>query len=367
MALFVIIVGALLSLGGATSLLFGFDIVMTERGNAMTIAGTIALSGGIVTIAIGLALTRLTQILKALENGRPRPKWATNVGERPVVPAPTVPAESTSAPAADAVSVVTDAKPSTSSHLALGAGIAAAAGIAGGIAVTAKERNADAAPDIESQPAAEAESTPELATEEPVQTTAEDGDVRDDGASSVTMPDLEAELSKALAEADPQLPAVETVPETFNNSLATLLNKPKDRKRKSSPVAATDSTADLPAIEPALAEEVSQAPEDQRNDAEEPDTSNESASLQDEPHTLSEVSLPEPSDSDENATVAQTIEDTEPEPVSIQPPKAGVIGNYTIGDSAYTMFSDGSVEAVTNGEIERYASMDDLRKHLSRK
>jgi hypothetical protein len=67
LALFVLVLGGLLMAAGGGYLLLGFDIVMTERGSAMTIGGAVALAGGVVTIGIGCAVLRLTQILRALE------------------------------------------------------------------------------------------------------------------------------------------------------------------------------------------------------------------------------------------------------------------------------------------------------------
>jgi hypothetical protein len=69
-ALLVILLGVLLMIGGAAFLLLGFDVVMTERGAAMTMGGVTALSGGAVTLALGFALLRLSQILRALEGMR---------------------------------------------------------------------------------------------------------------------------------------------------------------------------------------------------------------------------------------------------------------------------------------------------------
>jgi hypothetical protein len=72
-------------LGGAFSLLLGFDIVMTERGAAMTIGGVVALSGGVIALGIGLALVRLNQLLRMLEARAAKPVRAGGT-DRPVVP-----------------------------------------------------------------------------------------------------------------------------------------------------------------------------------------------------------------------------------------------------------------------------------------
>ncbi len=85
MALFVVACGILLMLGGAVSLLLGFDIVMTERGAAMTLGGVVALSGGVIAVGIGLALVRLNQLLRVLESRAAKPLRAS-APDRPVVP-----------------------------------------------------------------------------------------------------------------------------------------------------------------------------------------------------------------------------------------------------------------------------------------
>ncbi len=61
------------------------------------------------------------------------------------------------------------------------------------------------------------------------------------------------------------------------------------------------------------------------------------------------------------------IEAAEPPQDAESPPPAPVLGTYTIGGRTYRMFGDGSVEAVSEGgDVERFASMDELRKHLAR-
>ena len=42
----------------------------------------------------------------------------------------------------------------------------------------------------------------------------------------------------------------------------------------------------------------------------------------------------------------------------------GVVGRYSSGDSHYTLYSDGSIDAQTDQGIFRFASMADLRAHI---
>jgi hypothetical protein len=54
-----------------------------------------------------------------------------------------------------------------------------------------------------------------------------------------------------------------------------------------------------------------------------------------------------------------------PAPADV-PPSERVVGRYRVGGRAYTMFADGTVEAVTEHGVERFKSMEDLRTHLAR-
>ena len=60
MSYIVLALGVLLALGGALALLTSYGIIMVERGWAGVIAGTTALAGGVVTLALGLILHRLS-------------------------------------------------------------------------------------------------------------------------------------------------------------------------------------------------------------------------------------------------------------------------------------------------------------------
>lgn len=59
--------GLALSIGGAWAVYFGYGIVSVERGWASMIAGAAALSGGVVTMALGLILNSLSKLRTVLE------------------------------------------------------------------------------------------------------------------------------------------------------------------------------------------------------------------------------------------------------------------------------------------------------------
>jgi hypothetical protein len=63
--------GLLLSAAGSLSIYAGYDIIQVERGWTEVIAGTTALSGGIVTISLGLILGRLQSLFRLFEAGLP--------------------------------------------------------------------------------------------------------------------------------------------------------------------------------------------------------------------------------------------------------------------------------------------------------
>lgn len=58
----VIFLGILLVFGGGYGLWAGWDLIQLERGWSQFIAGSVALSGGVMTIALGMILTALTSL-----------------------------------------------------------------------------------------------------------------------------------------------------------------------------------------------------------------------------------------------------------------------------------------------------------------
>ncbi len=70
MSYLVLALGALLSLCGALAIYVGYGIILVERGWAGVIAGATALSGGIVTIALGFILHSLSGLYALLKTGK---------------------------------------------------------------------------------------------------------------------------------------------------------------------------------------------------------------------------------------------------------------------------------------------------------
>jgi hypothetical protein len=85
MAIFTFVLGLLLVVAGASGLIGSFDLLPTEIGLLYAACGTIALSAGVVTLAIG-ALIRRVDILAAAARA------AQNSDSRPISPATSEPA-----------------------------------------------------------------------------------------------------------------------------------------------------------------------------------------------------------------------------------------------------------------------------------
>jgi hypothetical protein len=359
-ALFVVACGALLMLGGAIALFMGFDIVMTERGAAMTIGGTVALSGGAVTVGVGFALLRLSQILRALE-ARGGKAARAGAADRPVVPIAT--------PEAAAGPLPDEPEPKAAIPAAAGVAMAAAAGAAAiGFAGSARAQDKLASHD---EPVALPVEPPPPAVSAP--------------------PDLEAELALALAETDPPPPT--TGKRSFADGLSAVLAKPSNRRGKAGkergakdaePVEARAEVQDGLKEDTQLEATISDVTKQEEAKREDPAAEaampvSETAAAEDafgadaqEP----EVELTSPDSADDDAVDSKpasvTMSESEPTPpipqAVLAPPrlKSGVLGTYNVGGRVYSMFADGSVEAATETGVERFRSMEELRRHLAK-
>ncbi len=300
------------------------------------------MSGGIITIGVGLCLQRLTQLLAVMEIKRPRQGTQP---DRPVVPIVNTQSDKQEAEI-----------PSLSlpSNLALGAGLAAAAGVAGGIAV-AKDGG-----DIVSETMAMADDmVPDPASSEirPVRL--------------AEIPDLEAELSLALQETAGPL----NRQDTFSDSLTGLLSKTAERKRRSTitPIVTTLDDSAFP-------EKYSESGHSLATDTDEmTDTGTllsvpqnaVAESITDESREDAYATIgtdsslptfpPPKTDSDHALATDANVESSSPD----EPQQSAIVGSYKVGGRSYTMFTDGSVEAMTEHGVQRFGSMDELRHHLT--
>jgi hypothetical protein len=396
MALMMIIAGACLAIGGLLGFFSGFDHMTTERGAAATIAGVTALAGGLVSIGLGFVVARLTQILAAYEDdtgeriadalnanaaaipsvahasAAPTPVAVPSLADDIKPPAPTLPAtpalaeadtllrnplnrpEVTAEPAA-----APEVKPNGAKRLLarLGGGKAV---VATGAAVAAAGAGAALAGLKAEEPAAP--SADEKAADlEPVMAKIEEATTSD--VSTVIAPDtlpsaldsndsenLEAELALALKE--DLMPAaaaeVEKTTEVADTQEDTAVEDPledvaappppktRGRRKFTEMLAATRETDSQPEEpEPAKIEAV-EVPEMDTAQAEEPE----------------DIASP----------VASTELPTEDE--TVQPDGPAVIGRYVRDGNTYTLYADGSVDALTDAGLQRYKSMEDLRNEL---
>jgi len=77
--------GGALALWGVAAMFEGWDKIQIERGWSLFISGAVAVSGGVVTLAIGAALSRLDHALLALA---PRVAAPAPIPNPPPAPAP---------------------------------------------------------------------------------------------------------------------------------------------------------------------------------------------------------------------------------------------------------------------------------------
>jgi hypothetical protein len=400
LALFVILAGILLIIGGGISLLAGFDIVMTERGSAMTIGGTVALAGGTITLGIGFALLRLSQILRVLQTveqeetaAEPAAETANPVlAETAIAPAtveimrqdiaPSAPLTQTPVTAAieasrteDDTILVSPLKPrdveeapkkpgffrSRAKMAGIGAAGIGAAGAAGAAILASSAALAD--PD----------------KDEKIQTSEEDllpplPEITSPQVKEALPLDLEAELSRALAEDTPislnqEQPSAESeletifaetteeLPLSFNEGLSKILSKPKKRGKKG---AATDVSEETSAETDSIADEISK--------------------VEDAPSSSIDVLDKTSSGSDRMIDpVEELLQDAqiEDQPIQGASVKTGVnlsqseqrpaiLGTYNAGDGTYVMYADGTVEAINEQGVRLFKSMEELRAHLAK-
>jgi hypothetical protein len=383
LALLIVILGLLLSAGGAFFIILGFDIVMTDRGAAMTTSGTIALSSGIVTLAIGLALRRLTQILRVLTLREPsKPAADVRAGQQsdPGGAPDPAPAHHLMPSTADPAAAQGASAQRTAAAAAGVAAVGAGALIANAVVRAAKPDPltpplpaSEPAAFGSADPAARSFPQPDHGRAEPMA----DGDAP---AADERSSDAMTELDRILGFAPEEPPVI---------SDDDLANAPMVAE-------AAPAGGDLPddmidARSDAAAEADEGAP---RGDAREGDLEfllkgEEAADPIEPPHPDDDFlndahpageaddgpDRDDGAEGDEPSPAApahrpEHADDSRVEAMAALPEAAAmrpmVLGSYKAGGRVYTMFADGSVEAVTEHGVERFASMEALRAHLAR-
>jgi hypothetical protein len=200
-----------------------------------------------------------------------------------------------------------------------------------------------------------------------------------------SIPDLEEELARALAEPEVVPSFVAERDKSLASGLADLLARPKSRKRtpvlepeaghehESEPEAGTAPQADAEVVsdEASLAESVAEtgadaiAADDRPDPAVEPgDTLERLLAQTTAAETEDRLAATSLTAHATDAAIEADLMGASPDTPAVASRK--VLGTYNAGGRTYSMYGDGSVEAHTEFGVERFSSMDELRRHLVR-
>lgn len=342
----ILVVSLVALAGGLAAFLMGFSLLPTDVGMTWLKAGASLLSGGVVALTIGLATRALGEQLEALRAPVEPARPAMPALEEPPVltpePMPESHTHETAAPE-------TPAPSGGLSGLALGGVAAAATATAAGAALIfadkakaeepapAPEREDDLfLPDAPPQPAAEPTTLP--APEAPV------------AEEPAPEPVLADKASPSVLSETPALPPLdfsfERELEAFDLRLSRGL-EPADPAKSEEAEAVAEPEPDAPetveaALEPAAGIEEPAPIAAEEDEAEEAEAAVPAGLIADEDLAALETAL---------APLAplDTLE---------------VVGAYDSGGVRFTMYSDGSVNAVGAGGERRYPSLEALRKQL---
>jgi hypothetical protein len=368
MSIITFILSALLVGFGGYALYSGFDIVTTERGLALTLCGTMALSIGIVVFALGFILVQLKRIAANLNvqteletdddglsdvipkvitphitdfNYEARDVHAEKTQEAPLLSEPTSPLSKSEPPLS--ISSVSRFSPISSSYKSVGA-LAAGAGIiaAGTGFVTSsfatKEQDKHDEDDQINNPEMQNTNAPQNMIQDhdiiqdhaiqdhPIQDHANQDHANQDHANQDHAFVPETQIQEELSYVDLDKLIDELAVETS----ITAQNPPHGKTGISTPV-----------VEPLSAFEAELRGDDLRQDLE-----------QDLGLFEGEVAHVLPHDKKDDAIDSQTDEE----------PK--IIGAYDSGGVTYTLYSDGGVVAQAGDISEEYSSLEALKAAL---
>ncbi len=369
MSYIVFVLGALLAVVGGLSVYDGYSIITLERGWAEVIAGSVALTGGIVTIGLGMVLQKL-QALHGL--------FKTSVASVRVPPAPAeairvAPLAASSPPPIEPLAAEPPPAPSVAPHMP--PPLSAASPLTAAEASSGQRRDVPGLWPPAPRPAAPVAAPPAR----PVY--AQEPEPLEDAVpvSSAMFEEVETSL------AAPNPPPVEeaAAPQTPRPSAAALsldemwkrvteeIERPilsRERDTAFSPpppveavAPATEHPADLDASAetPSAIEPESGIDEPEpigEAEAEAPAVGEEAAA---EPEDHVRAEAPSPTHAEPPAEERHT-------PPPVEPPVAepAVIGRYEAEGTAYLMFADGSIEAQSEAGIFRFASMAELKAFI---
>ncbi len=333
MSIITFFLSAVLMAVGAYALVSGFDIVTTERGLALTLCGTMALSIGSVVLALGFVLVRLRElksVTPALEDG-PYFKTSPDLGLRSDLPdgiSDNLDSMLDNMKAPKSISRTAPSPYMSANTLAAGAGLIAAG------AVAASTLNSKDKTDVEEHHAQQEPANLEINQVNSVEHSASgenhETEIRVSGS------DIDISTSK-IYNTDPR--------ENSDDAFADL-DKLIDELAMETSVAAHAEPADNAAF-------VNIQPVEEKNHV-----STFGAELNSQIFN---------EDSTENTSVTHVLPSDTSEDV-FEPhatvSEAEIIGAYDSGGVTYTLYSDGGVVAEAGDQREEYASLEALKAAL---
>jgi hypothetical protein len=363
------VLAALCGVCGLAALYFGYDLGGTERGVAYTVSGTIAASVGAVMIGLTVLSVRLKQLARLLGNAQ----GVSHPAESEPLP---VPLSGSSLPPAR------DQRPSLPGSIAPGEiGIAAVAAAATAL-VPEEAKPSRAAPEKPEPAEKEAPTSPQPSAGlfEPR-----------------PLPEINLGLDDLLAPMMPKIVPDETAPEEARHHDIDM-QETEDRQADDREFEAPEP--EFPVDTPAEAETEAEParlargrdrldsifgpppPEDELGEAAESEEQPAARALEDEPPADADDEpvvedlppwhggaqfTPEPQEPAETGHEPEPKAATGGEPAAA-PEQAGrkVIGSYTVGPNSYTMYADGSVEALTPNGLFSFGSLEELRSFIEK-
>lgn len=347
MAYLVLALGALLSVGGALSIFQGAGIVQVERGWTGVIAGATSLTGGIITIALGLILRALLDL--RARNDRRIADAGTVVAADPVgalIPSPATPV---AAPA-----------PALSAR---------ASDFDDGLLAAFLEAKPDVPADTANltPPPVQEEPTPVLTLPEPRSRPLPPTQEREQPEPAKTPAKVAFRTTVAPPAAAPPAAAPAPLPEDhppapamddwLDRAFSSLDNEVLGGAGETRGPAPHNAVAAASLAEWA-ASDLPDASRDHHAVAElEPDHPAPQAMHEPEPvHAPASAATPPP--------VATLAPVATPKPETQPLPEAAVIGRYEADGTSYIMFSDGSIEAQSEAGVYRFSSMTELKAFI---
>jgi hypothetical protein len=351
MHIVVLVLGLIALAAGLVALGLGFAIKEFSLGGTVLIIGTIMTAGGLIMIAVSAVVRELRRIVQAINRSMPAPPRPGELIEpyapgafRPGIRAPRVPPVAPPAPSGDFGQPTRDTRPREPEPAAPPFEQTAAATPAGPV----PELTEPAAPSLQptGHGAAEAEPShvpppkPEGAPLAPEDSSRE---------PAFDMPDERQEPLVDLASESPATDGREIIGGTSEEE--PVFAEPPRRRRP----------APFDAIWPPLRVQEPAGRMEGDGDDTAPPRDSEATGRGDESLAAQDDISPQPEPAEPEPQVAEASEAKVDTPFAVSILKSGVVD-----DMAYTLYSDGSIEAELPTGTIRFASIHELRMHLER-